>query len=378
MRPVMFVLCSMLLFASPSRAFVRGIENYTVELVQKTPSIIVGEVRSEDIKCDSNGCWQSQQMIVAVDRVLKGTWQNKAAQIQVIDQLKNGSEFAKGDHRIFFLKPAGNGTFAVVDSSWYHSLPAARSNVPVGTNALTDVAIESVEVLCTPETVLNKSPLVRNGGSRSSDEPELDPADMASEAACLALKQTPAQVTRPLLTAATSRKLESRSRLWIANNLLATGDWDYLKTVLPLLANPTKGEDHAARLLGQQCYSTIASDSNEALLGNLNADYTAKVLPLFTEMLTSTNTAIRHYAASCLVATRAKGAIRPLARLGINDNDSEVRWESMRGLAELTGINDYWPTLTPDPKNHNHNICPTAAKCLKFWKDWARKHVAAK
>jgi hypothetical protein len=89
-----------------------------------------------------------------------------------------------------------------------------------------------------------------------------------------------------------------------------------------------------------------------------------RAVPSLTRLLGARSTETRRAAASALWHTQSALAITPLIA-ALDDEDSEVRYSAVVGLAEITGQSDWRPNIfvfQSDQKRY-----------LNYWKEWAKK-----
>ncbi|MGH9905254.1 MAG: HEAT repeat domain-containing protein, partial [Pyrinomonadaceae bacterium] len=80
-------------------------------------------------------------------------------------------------------------------------------------------------------------------------------------------------------------------------------------------------------------------------------------------LLRSSNSRTRWGAASALRQMRVMEAVEGLV-IALGDNDRDVRYEGVIGLAEFTGQNDWAPDTG--------SFASDEQKYLDHWKEWAR------
>jgi HEAT repeat protein len=89
-------------------------------------------------------------------------------------------------------------------------------------------------------------------------------------------------------------------------------------------------------------------------------------MPIMVALLTSEQVELRRAAADILSDIATSAALTPLAKLALNDDDQDVRYYAVLGLASASG-NDDAPTRADFGRQ--------AAQFLGQWRDWARTHI---
>jgi hypothetical protein len=88
-----------------------------------------------------------------------------------------------------------------------------------------------------------------------------------------------------------------------------------------------------------------------------------QAIPVLTRLMQARDVQTRRGAATALRRTRAVSAIDPLLT-GLEDGDREVRYQSVIGLAEITGRYEWGPSLEVFPKDEQ--------RYLAYWREWAK------
>lgn len=89
-----------------------------------------------------------------------------------------------------------------------------------------------------------------------------------------------------------------------------------------------------------------------------------KAVPLLLPLLNSTDVNIRRGAACALSVIRDNRGVRPLGQ-ALYDPDHEVRYYAVEGLGEITGQNQWTPSIANFDQNEK--------KFLAHWRDWAKQ-----
>lgn len=88
-----------------------------------------------------------------------------------------------------------------------------------------------------------------------------------------------------------------------------------------------------------------------------------RAIPALQRLLQSSNSHTRQGAVSALRQMRVMEAVEGLV-IALGDNDRDVRYEAVIGLAELTGQNQWAPSIGKFESDEQHY--------LDHWKEWAR------
>ena len=130
--------------------------------------------------------------------------------------------------------------------------------------------------------------------------------------------------------------------------LLNRGDIETLGIAERTLLNPPAGTD-------------------QYLLDNISAALEGikdpRAIPALQRLLRSSSSRTRQSVASALRQMRSMEAVEGLI-IALGDNDRDVRYEAVIGLAELTGQNQWAPSMGKFERDEQHY--------LDHWKEWAR------
>jgi hypothetical protein len=273
----------------------------------------------------------------------------------------------KNVHGIFFLKKLSSGSYEFVDPG-HPVLPA------LGLGTTGQPGSRPAQSLTGDESSLRQT-VDELAQVLSSYSAALDAAH--HESICDEIVddfyQIPKQITFPVLRPL-SKSGDPHKRLWITMCMLTSDGpypsfpppWESIDPVTDVLVSPPANTNLVVEKIAHWI------DSRNHLYGKAEGG----PVPLMGELLRSSNVAIRRAAARIVRGcTGTEGAQKSLATQGLNDNDAEVRWTSMSGLAEITGRKDYCP---PEPKYlHETDTEPqydVPAKYLDFWRTWAAKN----
>jgi HEAT repeat protein len=86
-------------------------------------------------------------------------------------------------------------------------------------------------------------------------------------------------------------------------------------------------------------------------------------VPTLVHLLNAPDSQVRRAAAAALRHTSADTAINPLSK-ALRDNDREVRYQAVLGLAQITAQPEWGPPLDLFEKKEEHY--------LNYWKDWVK------
>ena len=92
----------------------------------------------------------------------------------------------------------------------------------------------------------------------------------------------------------------------------------------------------------------------------------AKAVPVLTALLHSQRVAVRHAAASVLSDLASLDVVTPLAKVAVGDENQDVRYFAVLGLAKATRAADA-PTIAGFRRNED--------EMLQFWRRWAASNI---
>jgi hypothetical protein len=293
--------------------------------------------------------------LVTVDRVLKGAGTGPRVVIQ--SSSKGYPSVQERQYGIFFLRrQPGLSSYVLTDP--FHpalvALPLRVQNQPKSTDVLGGLTRELTGVLSASAATLT-DPV--NGVQGLVTAAPADQAQHVYYQAATALQTIPYRAAGPALNAiATSNQVPAR--LWAMYSLFLMVDsdnesakTDYLKSVQAILINPPPDLAFTVSMLGNAIESHLQSP---------------KAVPTLAALLGSTELAVRRAAASVLGDIATPEVVQPLAKVALNDDDEQVRFLAVRGLALATGAATA-PTLATFDQQKD--------KILQFWRTWAGSNV---
>lgn len=305
-------------------------------LIQGADLIVVGRITDVDASGSAR---------LSVVRTLKNSISTRGSELAVTRLANHPVPFVVGKQGIFFLRVT-DGSITLAHPSGA-VLPASLGvDVPSATDASVAVANELIQVLATPPGQLS-------GYSGSlSEVASLQNAEYFNYAVAVrALKTIPWAGARNTLRAVALSDVSNMNKRWAEIALLATGDNSLLdQTIAAVLDNTSPITDRMGNYIGRVLRSFPPPEG-----AGLDA-MIVKVSPL----LRVPDVWIRRGTASFLRDSTSKAAIRPLAS-AINDEDSEVRYFAISGLADLTGLQ---PVPSMDLFEESE------AMYLTFWNSW--------
>ena len=244
------------------------------------------------------------------------------------------------------VRAAEGGVWVPVDPT-HPTLPASPVRRPVASSAergVSAVASELLGVLDTPPNALTDP---RTGVQDLVSGTAEFQAGNVYLAATNALRSVPYAIIGPRLReAARSDVLPGRLRAFNAllgmdlspqTEALNTQD---LKELVPLMVRPTPGTQFAVYMLANTLEGHVKSPD---------------AVPVLSALLESSEVAVRRAAASALSDIATSAVIQPLAKMGLNDKDEDVRYYSVLGLAAATHAQepppmDAFKTIRPSMK----------------------------
>ena len=321
-------------------------------LVTGADLIVVGRAAQPALRPDKT----VETVSITVDRVLKGRANGSRRVTVRIDRSRAPSRgIAADQYGIFVVRAADRGVWSPVDPV-HPVLPASPTLRPAsGAQGLAAVASEIASVLETPPSAITDP---RTGvHDLVVGTPEFQAGNVYLAAAG-ALRSVPYSVVGPRLrTIAHSDVLPGR--LWAVAALMQMGSSPQLddikaqglKDVSALMLRPTPDTQFAVQMLANSIEGRVKSPAAVSTLATL---------------LESSDVAVRRAAASALSDIATPAVVAPLAKVGLNDSDDDVRYFSVLGLAEATHAQDAPPmeTFKADPSRYE-----------SFWRGWASTNL---
>jgi HEAT repeats len=345
-----------LIAGSASAAVLPGVK--IPAMVNASELIVVG--RANQTVGVSDG--SSETFLIRADRILKNSGSIPQGPLVVRLDMSNPDYHAwvaEGEYGIFFLRRLGpNQPYTAVDP--YHPVVAASpipdTSTPNLQNPLASVTRELVKVLTTPgSTLLDPITGVQDLAVGTPDVQ----LSWLNFYVAQALKSIPYETVGPPLRAiATSGSISAR--LWALDSLLSISKSDEieavklnaLSSVEPILLNPTPDLMFSVSLVGKE------------MLGQFRASPAA--VPQLAALLSSSEPSVRVAAAGNLSFIGNSTVIAPLAKLALHDQNPDVRYYAVLGLAKASGAR-VWPT------REAFNAGET--DMLHSWDEWAKVNV---
>ena len=266
---------------------------------------------------------------IEVDQVLKGPEGLITLQFQYAqpDEPIGFGSVTAGNYRVFFLKRRGDSTDGYIFTSPHHLSVVAIQGSRVRAASTTEMMLEAVEQVVTSPKA---SPALR----REAIHVLSTAKGSAPRAGLRSALQDPDRVIR--LSAAAA--------------LLQADDLEGLAVAEVSLLRPELGVDHV-------------------LLNNLRAGIALGIkgpaaVPALTRLSASPDAETRRAATRALSRTQSTVATAPLVR-ALDDGDFEVRLNGARGLAELTGQEEWIPSWDAFRADE--------ARFVAHWKEWAAR-----
>jgi HEAT repeats len=322
----------LLMAARPASAVPIPSLNLT-ELTNHANLIVVGEVG--DVRDDGPTVTEvggrrvsARRMVVklSIARVLKGRLDNTDIQFTfVVSDLPLGYvSVAVNQFGMFFLRETQERTLSVV-SPYYPFIVAARDAPAAGGQALDQVVAELEHVVTSPRTA---------------------PKDRVRGITILDSVRTPS-VTQALEQAAQAPY--GPAVLYAVAALLKRNDILMLELAeKTLTVTPQTDELELRRMLAYSIRDGVSDP---------------RALPVVTRLLKAEDIDVRRGAAAALRHIGTESVIEPLSQ-ALNDDDREVRYQAVLGLASVTGQNDWGPSIDLFIKDES--------RYLTYWKDWLR------
>lgn len=302
-------------------------------LTDQATLIVVGRVgrivKQERTTLNSNGTDVVAHRMLAtfdVQRVLKGQLNGTAMSFEfIVPETPIGyGQVLASQFDMFFLKETPQGGY-IVANPYYPFLNALPNNPPAQNTDLDRVIAELIAVLLTP----NESNEDRRRALYALDSAYTKTA------------------TRALRRA--QRDPDTMLRLEASATLLRRDDIPTLEMVETILLHPPQNvDDYLVKNLAYGIRHGIKD---------------SKAIPTLTRLLQASDVDIRLGAAGALRHTQSKDAISSLA-LALEDNDRQVRYEAVMGLAEITHQYSWGPST--DLFNREEE------RFLAHWREWAK------
>lgn len=323
-------------------------------IINAADLIVIGRAGQPSLRPDKS----AETVTVSVDRVLKGRV-DRAGRVTIrLDRPRPSYVGIAGEqYGIFLVRAAEGGVWVPVDPR-HPTLPASPTRRPAASSderGLSAVAAELLGVLDTPPNALTDP---RTGvQDLVSGTPEFQAGNVYL-AATEALQSVPYAIIGPRLREA-ARSDVLPGRLWALNALLgmdrspqidALNTRD-LKEVAPLLVRPPPGTQFAVYMLANTLEGHVTSPD---------------AVPVLSALLESSEVTVRRAAASALSDIATPAVIQPLAKMGLNDKDEDVRYYAVLGLAAATHAQEPPPM---DAFKNNPSVYEG------FWHNWANANV---
>jgi len=291
------------------------------------------------------GTANTESFVVAVDRVLKGSLASAQVPVRLVLAAAGSSTVENGAYGIFFLRRTAQGPYFAADP--YHpalaAAPKHRPGVPTAADPLAAVADELTAVLAAVPATLTASPDPADAQWIQFDAAaELQTIPYAAAAAALrgvaAAKRLPAQLwaISCILNMAGKEELKSAAAA-------------YLAAVQSALLDPGADAEFAAAAIARSMPGRVSSP---------------QAVPTIATLLGSKQVTVRRAAANTLADIADAGVVRPLAKVALNDDDEDVRYYAVRGLAAATHAAAV-PAIA--------GFRQTESESLQFWRNWARR-----
>jgi HEAT repeat protein len=229
-----------------------------------------------------------------------------------------------GEFGVFFFRKVGVG-LEILDP-YYPFVVAAPGGPPVAGSVEEQVVAEVAQVISYPGST-------RDG--RIQAVIALQAAGTATAVA--ALKQA-------------AGSSDVRARVFALSALLERGDLSILPSIEALaLSSPTGRDEDLMMRVG-------------AALGRVRDP---RAIPALKELLNAPSVWVRRGAAAALHNMHDPKAVKPLAS-ALFDSDQQVRYYGVVGLGEITGQNEWTPSIANFDQNEK--------KFLDHWREWARQN----
>lgn len=150
----------------------------------------------------------------------------------------------------------------------------------------------------------------------------------------------------------------------------AAGGSDARSKVLALGALLRRGDISVLPAVKKMALSSPEATDNDLMPGigaALRYVHDAKAIPILKDLLQAPNVWVRRGAAAALRNTHSPKVIPPLSK-ALYDTDRDVRYYAVVGLGEITGQNDWTPSIANFKQNEK--------RFLKHCREWANEHQA--
>jgi hypothetical protein len=147
----------------------------------------------------------------------------------------------------------------------------------------------------------------------------------------------------------------------------AAGGSDVRSRVLALAALLRRGDISVLPAVKEMALSSPEATDNDLMPGigaALRYVHDAKAIPILKDLLQAPNVWVRRGAAAALRNTHSPKAIPPLSK-ALYGTDREVRYYAVVGLGQITGQNQWTPSIANFNKNEK--------KFLNHWRKWAKQ-----
>ncbi|MBV9926419.1 MAG: HEAT repeat domain-containing protein [Acidobacteria bacterium] len=227
---------------------------------------------------------------------------------------------------LFFLRAGPQQSYAVLDP--YYPFIIAAPDAPAGEgDVLGRVIAEVAYVMNSPRA--SQGERVRAVGILEG---------VGSEAATAALRRALPVLDGPL-------------RLRAAAALLKQGDISALNLAEEALLSP---QPEAAGLSGELAYAIRDGVTDE------------RAVPTLGRLLGASGVVVRRSAAAALRHIGTDAVIEPLSK-ALQDEDREVRYQAVLGLAIVTGRSEWAPSIDLYDKDEQ--------RYLAYWREWAKTRL---
>ena len=336
------------------------------EMVASADLIVLGEVKQADVvgpNDEAGSPLSPLDIVISIRKVLSGSLSSGTTDLTV---RVSGSQrhylvnVYPGQVGVVFLKRAGGGTYRLSDP--YYLFVVAREprhRLVAGTNPLSAIADDLIEVLRRPDSVEPKESRTLNRATLvSPSNNEASPVESGLSDAADALETIPSGITQYALErVAADEHTPLLGKLWAIIVLLAQNDTTFIDTVVDVLNRHPSD-------VGGFTLSTLASQLEDVDLDNKSQgerDHAAKaVLPL----LDSKDKYLRESAVGLLRSSRSKLAVRPLLR-ALSDEDLETRYMAVFSLCMIVPGQENAPSY--DLFRHNEEYY------VHFWQHWGQQ-----
>jgi hypothetical protein len=326
------LLLSLLTLVEPSATEAALVPNLDLDsLCNHADLIVVGVVANVRREGEATVNGQAQSMEVPsmsaelnVQRVLKGKVASTKLSFTFLLHPPPAGVIVRGQFGIFFFREAKSG-IEILDR--YHPYVVAAPGAPMTVGTYLDQVTAELAYA----TALAGTP------------------PQAKREAVEALRTLPTPAaTLALRTAAQDG--DTNTRISALAALLARGNIDYLDQAVSALLSGDQGIDE---FLVWRLTSSLEFGVKDP-----------RAIPALGRLLHARRVPARRAATAALRNTQHGNAIKPLSE-ALYDNDSEVQYQAVIGLAEITSTTGEWApasdTFLKDPQHY-----------LDHWRDWAK------